>query len=341
MEIKQSLFGKTKDGREVTKITMSNKNGMEADLINYGATLVALRVPGKNGKVDDIVLGYDDVSSYEQDSVYLGATIGRYANRIAEGKFELEGVAYELSQNHGDLHLHGGYQGFHKRLWEIEILADNQVRFSYHSPDLEEGYPGNLGVQVIYTLTDNNEVQIEYEAKTDKTTLINLTNHSYFNLSGMKDNIRDHVVQVFADTFTEKDEQGVPTGEISSLRDHVLDLREPTILADKFKVLEEGYDHNLILSNTVTNLSSLAAKVTHEESGRTLEFYTTEPALQLYTGFFLDGIDGKDGKTYNQYDALCLEAQHYPDSPNHENFPSTVLHPGDVYKQTTIYKFSW
>jgi aldose 1-epimerase len=337
-------FGRTREGRLVTLYTLTNQNGMSVSIMNYGATIVKILVPDRNGKLDDVVLGFDRFSPYVHLSPYFGATVGRYANRIAKGRFELGKTVYQLPINNGPNSLHGGLRGFDKRVWKVEPVESDipALRFSRLSPDGEEGYPGNLFVSVTFSLNDDNELRISYEATTDKPTVINLTSHSYFNLAG-GGTIRDHVLTLHADAFTPVDATLIPTGEIKEVAGTPWDFRTPTPIGLHLKETGGdpiGYDHNFVLNKGIFSNWSLAAEVYDPKSGRTLKVSTDQPGIQFYTGNFLDGtLIGAGGNVYHQYDAFCLETQHFPDSPNHDNFPSTVLNPGDTYKTSTVYAF--
>ncbi len=326
---------------------LANSHGMKMEVTNYGGRIVSLFVPDKNGKTDDVVLGYDSLKHYLKGNLYFGAMIGRYGNRIAKGKFSLNGKDYQLTLNNGHNALHGGPGGFHQAYWKvIPVKENNALNMTYHSADGEEGYPGNLEVTVTYTLTDNNEVVIDYEATTDRETIVNLTHHSFFNLAGAGNgDILNHELTLYANTFTPVDEGLIPTGELRNVKGTAFDfltahkIGERIDQADDQLKFGKGYDHNWVLDKKANELS-LAAKVTEYGSGRTMEVWTTEPGLQFYSGNFLKGEDiGKQGKTYPFRSGFCLEAQHFPDSPNHTDFPSTVLKPGETYRQKTIYKF--
>ena len=328
---------------KVKTFTLKNKYGIEAKIISLGATLVSLKVPDKNGKFADVVLGYDNAESYLTDKCYFGCTVGRFANRIAGAKFSIDGKEYKLAANSGN-HLHGGLIGFNRVLWKSQTFDDNTdcgAVFEYLSPDGEEGYPGNLKTIVKYTLTDSNELSIGYEATTDKKTIVNLTNHSYFNLAGHNvGDVLSHQVQINADKFTELDAEYIPTGKIGIVKDTVFDFTQMTPIGKNIGKTGSGYDLNYVLNKKNADELSFAAKVVEPQSGRQMEVFTTEPGVQLYTGNFLDGVAGKSGAIYQKHGGLCLETQHYPDSPNHPNFPSTVLLPGKTYRQLTVHKFS-
>lgn len=344
-------FGKTADGKEVDVYVLANKNGVEATITNYGGIVISLKVPDRKGKFEDVVLGYDSLGGYETNKAYLGAIIGRYGNRIAHGKFTLDGVAYNLAHNDGDNSLHGGVQGFNKKVWEakdVSTKAAAALELTYVSKDGEEGYPGNLSVKVVYILTDQNELKIDYTAATDKDTVTNLTNHSYFNLAGAgSGDILGHEVTILADRFTPVDATLIPTGELRSVQGTPFDFRKPVAVGARINQDDQqlkfgrGYDHNWVLNSGGKDGPSLAARVYEPNSGRVLEVLTTEPGIQFYTGNFLDGtIHGKGDKVYNYRSGFCLETQHFPDSPNHPKFPSTVLKPGKPYRTTTVFKFS-
>ena len=339
-------FGKTSKGEVVTLYKLVNPKGAEVEIMDLGATVVSLKVPDKTGTVGDVVLGFNNVADYEKKSPYFGCVAGRYANRIAKGKFSLDGKEYSLAINNAPNTLHGGKVGFDKKLWK-RIAGGNgraSVSFEMTSPDGDEGYPGALHTVVTYTWTDANELKIDYKATTDKATVLNLTNHSYFNLAGAGNGtILKHELTLNCDSFTPTDDTLIPTGEIRNVAGTPLDFTTPHVIGDRINdtykamVQGKGYDHNFIINGKGLRQ---AARVVEPNSGRTLDVLTTEPAVQLYTGNFLDGtIVGKANKVYPHRGGFCLETQHYPDSPNHPSFPSTVLKPGDTYTQTTIYKF--
>ena len=331
-------------GEGVTHFTLTNQNGVKATLMDYGANLLTLEVPDRDGNMDDIVLGFDEVEPYTGASPYMGATVGRYANRIAAGKFTLDGQEYTLAINNEPNHLHGGDVGFDKVLWDGEPFSNEDgvgVRFTYTSKDMEEGYPGNLTSTVTYTLTNEDELRIDYEAETDKKTHINLTHHSYFNLGGASsgDTILDHVLEIEAARYTPVDATGIPTGAIPPVAHTPFDFTTPHVIGERIDQVEGGYDHNYALDSMDGSLT-LAATVRDPESGRVMEIRTTEPGLQFYTGNFLDGtLTGKDDTVYEKNFGLCLEAHKYPDSPNRPDFPTSVLEPGQTYRQTTVHKF--
>jgi aldose 1-epimerase len=348
MNIEKEQFGTTLDGKKVDIYTLTNANGCEVKITNYGGIVVSLTVPDKTGKIGDVVLGYDKLDGYIKDnSPYFGALIGRYGNRIGKAKFELNGKTYNLAANNGENHLHGGVKGFDKVVWDAKEIKQNDavgLELNYLSKDGEEGYPGNLNVTVKYLWTNNNELKIEYAATTDKDTVVNLTHHSYFNLAG-KGNILKHELMINADKFTPVDEGLIPTGELRSVQGTPMDFTKPTAVGARIEQDDEqlkfglGYDHNWALNDYDGSLKKVAS-VYEPTSGRVMEVYTTEPGLQFYSGNFLDGtITGKGGTVYKHRTGLCLETQHFPDSPNKPDFLSTTLKPGEKYSTTTIYKF--
>jgi len=343
----KTVFGKTKDGAAVDLFTLTNANGMKAKIMTYGAILTELHVPDRQGKLDDVVLGFDDLESYLKGHPHFGATTGRVANRIAKGKFTLDGKEYTLAVNNGPNSLHGGLKGFDKVVWKAEPKEAPEavaVQLTYVSPDGEEGYPGNLTTVVTYTLTDQNEIRIDYKTTTDKATPVNLTNHSYFNLAGPQSgDILSLELTLEADEYTPADDTLIPTGEIRSVKGTPLDFTKAATIGSRIAQVADktgGYDHNFVIRGKGKSLT-LAARAYEPKTGRVMEMYTTEPAVQLYTGNFLDGkLKGKGGVVYQKHQAFCLEAQHFPDSVNQPKFPSVILRPGETYKQTTVYKFS-
>ena len=347
--IEKEWFGLTSNGTVVERYILTNKNGVVAKFITLGATLNELQVPDRNGILADVVLGFDTVAEYEnpERNPYFGCTVGRYANRICKGKFSLEGKNYTLAINNRPNALHGGVQGFSYCVWQAmpRYTAEGPALiFTYKSHDGEEGYPGNLEATVTYTLTNEDAIKIEYEATTDQTTVVNLTNHTYWNLAGHgSDTILDHELMVAADNYTPADDTLIPTGKIAPVKGTPLDFTTPVKIGARIDKLRKhpafrGYDHNFVLNNQDGSLA-LAARLEDPGSGRVMEVWTTEPGLQFYTGNWLDIKDAKDDKNYIENGGLALECQHYPDAPNHPNFPSTVLRPGETYTQTTIYKF--
>ena len=345
-QISVKPFGETTDGTAVSLYTLSNNKGAEVGICNYGGLVIFLKVPDRQGRLGDVVLGYDALADYLKDSPYFGALIGRYGNRIAKGKFTLDGKEYTLAVNNGPNALHGGRKGFDKVVWETRLLASLEgpsLELRYVSKDGEEGYPGNLSVMTVYTLTEDNALRIEYTATTDKPTVVNLTHHSYFNLAGGGD-ILSHQVMLPADKFTPVDNTLIPTGELRPVDGTPFDFRKATTIGARIGQDDEqlkfgnGYDHNWVINKPMGQLG-LMARVSEPSSGRVMEVWSTEPGLQFYSGNFLDGkVVGKSGKAYGRRGALCLEAQHFPDSPNQPGFPPVVLRPGQTYRQTTVYR---
>jgi aldose 1-epimerase len=344
--VRKEVWG-TKNGKEVYLLTLTNKAGNVIRLTNYGAKINWIEVPDKNGKKDNITFGYDTFEATAGGDMSFGSVVGRYANRIAGGKFTLDGVVYTLPLNNGPNTLHGGPGGWHSVVWETEVLSKSEfpsVRFTYHSPDMEMGFPGNVDAEVIYTWTDNNEIIMDYKAVTDKKTVINMTNHAYFNLHGAGNgDILDHELTLRASAFTPVDSVMIPTGEIRPVAGTPFDFTTPHTIGERIGenydqlILGKGYDHNYLLDNK----EEPDVTVYEPVSGRVLEVITDQPGMQLYTGNFLTGNQiGHGGKPYNYRTGFCLESGHYPDSPNHPDFPSTVLNPGEVYKTKTIYRFS-
>jgi aldose 1-epimerase len=347
-KITKAPFGKTLDGQHVDIYTLSNSNGVEARICNYGGILVSFKCPDKDGHTGDIVLGYDDLNGYLTNSPYFGAMIGRYGNRIARGKFTLDDVTYTLATNNGVNALHGGLKGFDKRVWHAQVAPGEDgpsLELTYTSKDGEEGYPGTLKVTAVYTLMSDNGLRLEYTATTDKDTVLNLTQHSYFNLAG-KGDVLNHKVFIDADKMTPVDETLIPTGEIRSVQGTPFDFRKPTAIGerigkdDRQLKFGNGYDHNFVLKHKTGHLD-IIAQVTEPTTGRVLQVLSTEPGLQFYTGNFLDGsIVGKGGQVYNFRNAFCMEPQHFPNSPNQSDFPPVVLRPGQVYHNTIIFRVS-
>lgn len=330
------------DNMEVREFVLTNTNGMEVTILNYGGTVKSIRVPDRDGNMGDVVLGFDSLGGYLQvGNPYIGSLIGRYANRIANAAFTLNGETYELEPNNNGNTLHGGVKGFDKVIWNASLNGDS-LKLEYTSPDMEGGYPGTLTTTVWYILTDKNELRIDYSATTDKPTPVNLTNHTYFNLSaGKSPTIRDHELRIVADRYTPVNPNLIPVGKHEPVEGTPMDFRTPKKIGADLDKVPGGYDHNYVLNKTNNELS-LAATLYDPQSGRYMEMHTTEPGVQFYSGNFLDGtLTGtKRGATYVQYAGLCLEAQHFPDSPNMPDFPSTILSPGETYKQTTVYSFS-
>jgi aldose 1-epimerase len=349
-KVEKKAYGKMPDGAPIDIYTLTNAKGMQAGIITYGGAVASLTAPDRAGKYADVVLGLDTLEGWMKQTAYLGALIGRYGNRIGHGKFTLGGKTYTLPKNDADNTLHGGPAGFDKRVWtaaETKSADGPALELTYTSKDGEAGFPGNLTAKVVYTLADNNELRIDYTATTDKETVVNLTNHSYFNLAGPGEgDILQHQVTIFADRFTPVDSGLIPTGELRPVKDTPFDFTKSTAIGARIEQNDEqlqfgkGYDHNWVLNQGGGALAK-AAEVYEPGSGRVLEVWTTEPAMQFYTGNFLDGsIHGKGGKIYPRRGAFCMETQHYPDSPNHPAFPSTTLEPGATYHTTTVYRFS-
>ena len=346
--MESTIFGKTSSGEVATLFTLRNTNGLIVRVTNYGAAILQVHTPDRDGKLKDITLGFDEFAAYLNNDPFFGVVAGRYANRIARGQFKLDGRDYQLAINNGPNHLHGGTRGFNTRFWSPEELSDKGkegIRLIYESPDQEEGYPGKITVKIDYHLTDSNELRIDYQAISDAPTPINLTNHSYWNLGGEgSGHIGDHELTVNADLYTKVDETLIPTGEIHSVRDTPLDFRTPTRIGDRIAEVgydPKGYDHNYVLNKSEIGAVEIAASVRHQETGRQMEVWTSEPGIQFYTANFLDGsLTGKSGTPYEKQDGFCLECQHFPDSPNQAHFPTTILTPETVYRQTTIHRFS-
>jgi len=342
--LQQEAFGELQDGRRVDAFTLANPSGLRITCINYGGIITEIHAPDRNGRTADVVLGFDNLKAYEGPHPHFGAIAGRVANRIAHGRFVLDGVEYRLARNNGPHHLHGGEKGFDRALWDAqaEMTAEGpSVALSRLSPDGEEGYPGNLQVRVTYTLQQGDALRIDYEAVTDKPTPVNLTNHSYFNLAG-KGLILDHILWLNASRYTPADETLIPTGEIAPTAGAPLDFTKPTPIGARIKQLHNnppGYDHNFVIDREREELVK-AARLEEPESGRVLEVWTTQPGLQLYTGNFLDGtLEGKYGVRYARHSGVCLETQHFPDAVNRPEFPSVILRPGDAYRHATIFAF--
>ena len=351
--ITKKPYGTTADGVAVAEYTLANGAGMEVTIITYGGIITSIRVPGRDGRIGNVALGLASLREYETKSPYFGAITGRFANRIAEGKFTLDGVTHQLDINNGPNSLHGGLKGFDKQVWaarELDSQGESALELTYHSPDGDQKFPGALDVKVVYTLTGANELHMDYSATTDKPTIVNLTNHSYFNLKGEGEgDICDHVVMLNASRYTPVNAALIPTGEVAPVAGTPLDFRQPKPVAPGIRsdhpqiVMAKGYDHNWVLDRASDDDTSLilAARVQEPTSGRVLEVLTTEPAIQFYAGNFLDAsLYGPSGRAYRQGDGFCLETQHYPDSPNHPAFPSTVLRPGETYRTKTVFKFT-
>jgi len=347
--IERRTFGKMADGKTIDLYTLTNSRGMRVAITNYGGVVVSIAVPDRKGTFADVVLGFDNLEGYQGKQPYFGALVGRYANRIGNARFKLHGVEYKLPANNGPNSLHGGLQGFDKQVWTAREIAGMQptLELTYLSKDGEEGYPGNLRAKVVYSLSEDNALRIDYTAMTDKDTVVNLTNHSYFNLAGEGNgDILKHEITINADRFTPIDSTLIPTGELRNVDGTPFDFRKPAPIGARIDADDEqikfgkGYDHNFVLNRSGAGLS-LAARVTDPESGRALEVLTTQPGLQFYTGNFLDGsVRGKSGKAYGRRSAFCLETQHFPDSPNKPSFPSAALEPGETFRESTVYRFS-
>jgi aldose 1-epimerase len=347
--MEKKLFGNLQEGNQVFLYSLKNDSGIQVNIINYGAIVTHVFVPDRNGKYADVVLGYDSLEGYVNDKVFLGTIVGRYGNRIANGKFQLDGKEYQLAKNNGENHLHGGPKGFFKVLWNAEPIigeSGKSLKLTYISQDGEEGYPGTLELTVIYKLTNTNELRIDYEGKTDKPTILNPTNHSYFNLSGdFTKTILDHELQINADKFTPVDQNQITTGELRDVEGTPMDFRTSTPIGLRINNADEqlnygsGYDHNWVLNNFDKQVREIAS-LYHLSSGRFMKVLSDQPGLQFYSGNFLDGsFLGKNRIAYQKRTGLCLETQFFPDSPNKPHFPSVTLRPEETYKQTTIYKF--
>lgn len=350
ISLSEEDYGVLDNGILIKQYIFENDNQMKVKIINYGAIVVSIEVPDKNGKINDVVLGYDSIDGYVQDPSYFGAIVGRVGNRISKGKFSLDGKDYALAINNNENHLHGGIEGFNKKVWTPEITELNglpALKLTYLSPDGEEGYPGNLNLEVTYTISNKNELIIDYFGTTDKATILNPTNHSYFNLSGEGNgDILDHVLKINADYFTPVDKGLIPLGNHESVLGTPMDFLKPKKIGERINNDDNqlkvglGYDHNWVFNNWDGTLK-LGVTLFEPESGRFMEVFTTEPGVQFYSGNFLDGTNiGKNQKAYQYRSALCLETDHFPDSQNNSNFPSVVLRPGEEYKQKTIYQFS-
>ncbi|AQQ70649.1 Aldose 1-epimerase precursor [Limihaloglobus sulfuriphilus] len=343
MSVQQRKFAQFQ-GNPITMYILSNKNGMKAEIIDYGAILVSLYVPDRGGNIADVTLGFDELESYAERSPYFGATVGRVANRIDSGSFTLDGVEYQLAKNeNGRHHLHGGNKGFNNVIWRAQPLEEDDfsaVTLNYMSPDGEENYPGNLNVTVTYTLTDENELKIDFDAVADKATPVNLTHHSYFNLAAEHSaDILGHEMEIFADSYTPVNDDLIPTGKIAPVAGTALDFTHPHAIGERIGQTQAGYDHNYILGNDEQTYI-LAARTYEPKSGRVMETYTNQPAIQFYSGNFLDGIKGKSGKTYSSHSAFCLEPQIHPNAVNTPGFPDAILRPGQRYRHNMAYVFS-
>ncbi|HOK51065.1 MAG TPA: aldose epimerase family protein [Bacteroidales bacterium] len=344
MKIAQDYFKEGGSHKGIYLFVLRNDNGMEVSITNYGATVTSIKVPDASGKIDEVITGFDTLEDYEKEHPYFGVICGRYANRIAKGQFTLDGVTYHLPINNGPNSLHGGNKGFDKVIWQAESFENKDaigVKLNYLSRDGEEGYPGNMQVTVIYSLNNLNELTIEYHATTDKPTVVNLTNHCYFNLAGCNQSIYDLVLTIDADKITEVDDTSIPTGKLLEVAGTPFDFRTPTRIGDRIHQVPEGFDHNYILNKAAGRFDRIAT-LFDPRSGRKMHVYTTEPGVQFYSANYLDGSQvGHSGIRYQKHCSLCLETQHFPDSPNHPHFPSTVLRPEEKYYQKTVYAFSW
>ena len=341
MSVARAAFGhRTNGGDAIDEYILENSNGVRVKIINYGAAVVSIETPDRHGHMTDVVLGFDDMCGYESSgNPYFGACCGRYANRLAKGRFVIDGIEHNVAINCSPNGLHGGLVGFDKKVWSAAIAGDSAIRMSLVSPDGEEGYPGTLHVELVYTLTDDDELVLNYTATTDRKTVLNLTNHSYFNLAG-SGSIHGHLIRINADRYTVVDDQAIPSGELRNVAGTEMDLREPTPIGRNIDQVQGlGYDHNYCINQPAPGELTLAAEVVEPHSGRTLECWTTEPGVQFYTGNFIDHVHGKGGAVYDKQEGFCLETQHFPDSPNHPRFPSTELDVGETYTQTTIYRF--
>jgi aldose 1-epimerase len=342
-EMKHEVFGHTPDGQPVEIFTLSNQHGLRARVMSWGASLVEMSVPDRAGKLADVTFGFDSLDSYLKPNPFFGVTAGRFANRIALGKFSLDGQVYTVSVNDGRNHLHGGRRGFDKQNWKAQSVGNNAVRFTYESRDGEEGYPGTLWASVVYTLTESDALQLDYTATTDKPTVVNLTNHSYWNLAGEGD-ILDHELRINGDRYTVVDRESIPTGELREVKGTPFDFTSPKVIGSEIDQLKDapggGYDHNWVRGNMPNKGEGLVAELRDPKSGRSMAIRTDQPGLQFYSGNYLKDSRGKGGRIYQKYSGLCLETQHFPDSPNHPEFPSTTLRPDETFRSTTVHQFS-
>ena len=343
--MKTKDFEKEINGKQVSLYTLTNKNGMSVDITNYGAKIIRLMVPDKNGKLDDIVMSFDSIDEVIEKEIYFGAVCGRFANRIKDGKFSIDGVEYTLPINNGTNSLHGGVHGYNEKVWTVKSASEQELVLTLLSPDGEEGYPGNLSISCTYSLSNDNEVKIHYEATTDKPTVIGLTNHSYFNLKGVGNGtVKDHTLQVNADFYTVMDDSAAPTGEILPVAGNVFDFNAPTLIAERIDAEEYvpgwGIDNNWCLRKEQQGDCVLAGTVYEPKSGRKMEVFTSMPGLQVYTANWVQDVKGKGGKLYDRQDAICMETQGFPNSPNVAHFPSPLLRPDGKYDELSIFKFS-
>lgn len=348
MHIQKEIFGRTKDSKPVYLFTFSNNNGMTVKITNYGGIITGIFIPDKNGNIENIVLGFDRPEDYLSEKYlnnchYFGAIVGRFANRIARGRFSIDGIEYDIRRKNENYSLHGGIEGFDKKLWDAKTsMVKNEISLtlSYLSRDMEEGFPGNLETEVSYTLNNNNEIRIEYTARTDKKTHVNLTNHTYFNLTACKEDILNHKVIIHADQYTETDENTIPTGKLLPVGG-TLDFRQKHRIGERIHQVEgNGYDHNYVLNDFSQKIGK-ASEAVEKTGGRKLEVFTTEPGLQFYTGNYLDGTSKNNNTVYSKRMGFCFETQHFPDSTSHPGFPSTLLNPRETFKSITVYRFSW
>ena len=340
--MKREPFAKSADGQAVERITITNKNGLTARFITWGASLTELHAPDRAGKLADVTLGFDTAEPWLQPHPFFGATAGRFANRVAKGKFTIDGKEWTLATNDGANHLHGGVIGFDKRNWTMEATSENSARFTYTSPDGEEGYPGTLKVSVTYTLTDADELRLDYEATTDKPTIVNLTNHTYWNLGASPD-ILAHELRLPAATYVAVDAGSIPTGQLAPSAE-AMDFQKAKVIGKDIAALATapggGYDHNWVIDGWVAGKQAFAAELYDASSGRVMRVSTTEPGIQFYTGNYIKNVAGKSGRTYGKFAGLCLETQHFPDAPNQPTFAPTTLRPGETFRSTTVYQFS-
>ena len=340
--MKREPFAKSADGQAVERITITNKNGLTARFITWGASLTELHAPDRAGKFADVTLGFDTADPWLQPHPFFGATAGRFANRVAKGKFTIDGKEWTLATNDGANHLHGGVVGFDKRNWTLEATIENSARFTYTSPDGEEGYPGTLKVSVTYTLTDADELRLDYEATTDKPTIVNLTNHTYWNLGASPD-ILAHELRLPAATYVAVDAGSIPTGQLAPSAE-AMDFQKAKVIGKDIAALATapggGYDHNWVIDGWVAGKQAFAAELYDASSGRVMRVSTTEPGIQFYTGNYINNVAGKSGRTYGKFAGLCLETQHFPDAPNQPTFAPTTLRPGETFRSTTVYQFS-
>lgn len=340
--MKREPFAKSADGQAVERITITNKNGLTARFITWGASLTELHAPDRAGKFADVTLGFDTADPWLQPHPFFGATAGRFANRVAKGKFTIDGKEWTLATNNGANHLHGGVVGFDKRNWTMEATSENSARFTYTSPDGEEGYPGTLKVSVTYTLTDADELRLDYEATTDKPTIVNLTNHTYWNLGASPD-ILAHELRLPAATYVAVDAGSIPTGQLAPSAE-AMDFQKAKVIGKDIAALATapggGYDHNWVIDGWVAGKQAFAAELYDASSGRVMRVSTTEPGIQFYTGNYINNVAGKSGRTYGKFAGLCLETQHFPDAPNQPTFAPTTLRPGETFRSTTVYQFS-